>query len=101
MDPALVDFAALARWMDDQGLPPGDFTEVTELTGGTQNVMLYVLRRPPRHLRKRSNDALIRERRPGRHHLVPRPGLLQARHRPGRNPRPRLRGRGTQARSLT
>ncbi|MEU5846168.1 hypothetical protein [Saccharopolyspora shandongensis] len=55
MDPALVDFTALARWMDDQGLPPGDFTEVAELTGGTQNVMLrlcrgdqvYVLRRPP------------------------------------------------------
>ncbi|MFI0464242.1 phosphotransferase family protein [Saccharopolyspora sp. 5N102] len=71
VDPALVDFTALARWMDDQGLPPGDFTEVTELTGGTQNVMLrlrrgdqvYVLRRPPRHLRKRSNDALIREMR--------------------------------------
>ncbi|MEV5542768.1 hypothetical protein AB0L13_38685 [Saccharopolyspora shandongensis] len=57
VDPALVDFTALARWMDDQGLPPGDFTEVTELTGGTQNVMLrlrrgdqvYVLRRRRLH----------------------------------------------------
>lgn len=71
VDPAVVDFAALARWMDAQGLPAGEFEEVVELTGGTQNVMLhlrrggnsYVLRRPPRHLRKHSNDALIREMR--------------------------------------
>lgn len=71
VDADLVDFTALARWMDSQGLPPGDFADVAELTGGTQNVMLrlrrgdrsYVLRRPPRHLRKRSNDALIREMR--------------------------------------
>jgi aminoglycoside phosphotransferase (APT) family kinase protein len=71
LDPALVDVAALGRWMDDQGLPAGEFDELTRLTGGTQNVMLrvqrggrrYVLRRPPRHLRPRSNDALIREMR--------------------------------------
>lgn len=71
LDPALVDVAALGRWMDAQGLPPGGFGEFTRLTGGTQNVMLrverggrrYVLRRPPRHLRPHSNDALIREMR--------------------------------------
>ena len=71
VDPALVDLAAVGRWMDGQGLPPGEFTEVSALAGGTQNVMLrlvrggcrYVLRRPPRHLRKHSNDALIRELR--------------------------------------
>src|SRR5215207_6389373 len=57
--------------MDAQGLPSGEFVELSRLTGGTQNVMLrvrrggrrYVLRRPPRHLRKHSNDALIREMR--------------------------------------
>lgn len=71
LDPALVDVAALGRWMDGQGLPSGEFGEFRRLTGGTQNVMLrvrrggrrYVLRRPPRHLRPRSNDALIREMR--------------------------------------
>jgi len=64
-----VDLVALGGWMDAQGLPPGAFTDVAELTGGTQNIMLrlrrggheYVLRRPPRHLRPRSNDALLRE----------------------------------------
>ncbi len=71
LDPALVDVAALGRWMDAQGLPSGEFVELSRLTGGTQNVMLrvrrggrrYVLRRPPRHLRRHSNDALIREMR--------------------------------------
>lgn len=71
LDPALVDVAALGRWMDGQGLPSGEFGEFSRLTGGTQNVMLrvrrgsrrYVLRRPPRHLRPRSNDALICEMR--------------------------------------
>lgn len=66
-----MDVAALGRWMDAQGLPPGEFDGFARLTGGTQNVMLrfqrggrrYVLRRPPRHLRPRSNDALIREMR--------------------------------------
>ena len=71
LDPALVDVAALGRWMDAQGLPSGEFGEFSRLSGGTQNVMLrverggrrFVLRRPPRHLRPRSNDALIREMR--------------------------------------
>src|SRR6478752_32571 len=44
VDPALVDLAAVARWMDEQGLPPGEFTEVSALAGGTQNVMLRLRR---------------------------------------------------------
>lgn len=66
-----VDLDAVGTWMDAQGLPGGAFDEVTPLAGGTQNVMLrlrrggatYVLRRPPLHLRRRSNDALVREMR--------------------------------------
>jgi len=69
VDPELVDVPVLARWMADRGLPSGPFELVEPLSGGTQNVMLrlrrggeqYVLRRPPRHLRRRSNDALLRE----------------------------------------
>lgn len=71
VDRSVVDFAVLARWMDEQGLPGGPFEGVRRLAGGTQNVMLafhrggrpYVLRRPPEHLRRKSNDALIREMR--------------------------------------
>jgi aminoglycoside phosphotransferase (APT) family kinase protein len=71
IDPALVDFGVLAVWMDAQALPGGEFTGVETLGGGTQNVLIrferggreYVLRRPPRHLRRRSNDALRREAR--------------------------------------
>ena len=67
----LVDLAVLGRWMDEQGLPGGDIEDATELTGGTQNVLIrfrrggttYVLRRPPLHLRPRSNDNLRREAR--------------------------------------
>src|SRR5258708_19388754 len=68
---AVVDFGVLAGWMDAQGLPPGRITGVELLTGGTQNVLVrfvrggeeYVLRRPPPHLRERSNEALRREAR--------------------------------------
>ncbi|MFN2376693.1 MAG: phosphotransferase family protein [Candidatus Binatia bacterium] len=57
--------------MNGEGLPEGPFTDIGILTGGTQNVLLrfarggrvYVLRRPPRHLRLKSNDALRREGR--------------------------------------
>src|SRR5207244_1365972 len=67
----LVDFAALARWMDGQGLPGGEFEEVEQLTGGTQNILVrfrrggvtYVLRRGPRHLRAKTNEVLRREAR--------------------------------------
>ena len=65
----LVDFGVLASWMSASGLPDGPFSDVSVLAGGTQNVLVrftrggrtFVLRRPPRHLRKRSNDVLRRE----------------------------------------
>ena len=84
-----VDLAALAAWMDDQGLPQGEITDVEPLVGGTQNVLLrftrggatYVLRRGPWHLRPKSNDMMRREMRvlealAGSD--VPHPGLLAA-----------------------
>lgn len=71
IDAALVDFGVLADWMDGQALPGGPFEKVERLGGGTQNILLrfrrgdreYVLRRPPAHLRPKSNDALRREAR--------------------------------------
>ncbi|MEO8815988.1 MAG: phosphotransferase family protein, partial [Mycobacterium sp.] len=56
-----MDFEAVAQWMSEHGLGDGPLEDVTELSGGTQNVMLrftragrsYVLRRGPRHLRPR------------------------------------------------
>jgi aminoglycoside phosphotransferase (APT) family kinase protein len=66
-----VDLAALASWMDAQGLPAGEIDDVEPLVGGTQNVLLrftrggatYVLRRGPWHLRPKSNDMMRREMR--------------------------------------
>ena len=69
IDAALVDFGVLADWMDAHDLPGGPFEKVERLGGGTQNILVrfhrggreYVLRRPPAHLRPKSNDALRRE----------------------------------------
>lgn len=55
--------------MSGQGLGEGPLEGVSNVTGGTQNVMLrfsragrpYVLRRGPRHLRPRSNSVILRE----------------------------------------
>ena len=66
-----VDLEALACWMDRQGLGKGPLEETTLLGGGTQNILLrftrdgraYVLRRPPPHLRKNSNETMRREAR--------------------------------------
>ncbi|MFR9751429.1 phosphotransferase family protein [Nocardia sp. 004] len=71
VDPAVVDFAVVGKWMDEQGLPAGEFEDVTALGGGTQNIMLrftrggraYVLRRGPKHLRAKSNEVIRREAR--------------------------------------
>ncbi len=71
VDPAAVDFAVVGTWMDEQGLPAGEFENVTALGGGTQNIMLhfrrgareYVLRRGPKHLRSKSNEVIRREAR--------------------------------------
>ncbi|WP_405180288.1 phosphotransferase family protein [Nocardia sp. NBC_01377] len=69
VDREVVDFSIVGKWMDEQGLPAGDFEGVTSLGGGTQNIMLrfdrggrsYVLRRGPRHLRAKSNEVIRRE----------------------------------------
>jgi aminoglycoside phosphotransferase (APT) family kinase protein len=66
-----IDFAALAAWMDGEGLPGGPIEGITPLAGGTQNVLvrferggeLFVLRRGPWHLRPKSNDTMRREMR--------------------------------------
>lgn len=66
-----MDLAALARWMDGQGLGAGPLSDAVKLTGGTQNLLLrfvrdgrsYVLRRPPLHLRGNSNETMRREAR--------------------------------------
>jgi aminoglycoside phosphotransferase (APT) family kinase protein len=71
VDPALVDLERLASWMDGVGLPRGEIRHAEVLGGGTQNVLLrferggewYVLRRPPRHLRRNSNETMRREAR--------------------------------------
>jgi aminoglycoside phosphotransferase (APT) family kinase protein len=65
------ELAALDAWMARQGLGTGPITQVTALTGGTQNILLrferagraFVLRRPPRHLRANSNETMRREAR--------------------------------------
>ncbi|ATL71696.1 phosphotransferase family protein [Nocardia terpenica] len=67
----VVDFAIVGPWMDEQGLPGGEFEKVAPLGGGTQNIMLrftrggrdYVLRRGPKHLRAKSNEVIRREAR--------------------------------------
>ena len=71
VDPAIVDLERVSAWMDAQGLPAGEIVKVELLAGGTQNVLLrferggegYVLRRPPPHLRKNSNETMRRESR--------------------------------------
>jgi aminoglycoside phosphotransferase (APT) family kinase protein len=84
-----VDLEKLTGWMDGQGLSSGPLEDVALLAGGTQNILLgftrgvrrYVLRRPPPHLRKNSNETMRREARvlaaiAGTE--VPHPGLIAA-----------------------
>ncbi len=57
--------------MSEQGLGDGPVENVTEILGGTQNIMLrfthagreYVFRRGPKHLRPVSNKVILRETR--------------------------------------
>jgi aminoglycoside phosphotransferase (APT) family kinase protein len=71
IDPAVVDFDVLERWMDENGMPAGSIDNAETLAGGTQNVLIkfqragrdYVLRRGPPFLRPRSNDVMRREMR--------------------------------------
>ncbi|MEB3064519.1 phosphotransferase family protein [[Mycobacterium] zoologicum] len=66
-----MDLEPVAQWMSSRQLGDGPLEDVTELSGGTQNIMLrftrsgrgYVLRRGPRHLRPRSNAVMLRETR--------------------------------------
>ncbi len=68
----LVDLARLDEWMTGQHLPgDGPVTGALRLQGGSQNNIFLlqrgdaqmVLRRPPLHLRKNSNDTMLREAR--------------------------------------
>ena len=71
VDPGVVDIEALRVWMDERGLGTGPLTAPTPLAGGTQNLLLrfirdgrtYVLRRPPEHKRKNSDETMRREAR--------------------------------------
>lgn len=67
----VVNLDALLGWMDDNDLGKGPLDQPELLTGGTQNFLVkftrddrdYVLRRPPLHLRKNSNETMMREAR--------------------------------------
>jgi aminoglycoside phosphotransferase (APT) family kinase protein len=70
----VVDLDRVAEWMDDEGLGHGPIAGVELIGGGTQNVLLrfhrsgepdraYVLRRPPPHKRKNSDETMRREAR--------------------------------------
>jgi aminoglycoside phosphotransferase (APT) family kinase protein len=67
----LIDLPRLTEWLDAQQLPPGPVSNVTQLGGGSQNVILrftkgprdFVLRRPPASARKESNETMRREAR--------------------------------------
>jgi aminoglycoside phosphotransferase (APT) family kinase protein len=71
VDPRIVDIDALTGWMDDNGLGAGPLESVEALAGGTQNLLLrfvregrtYILRRPPEHKRKNSDETMRREAR--------------------------------------
>jgi len=71
VDPSVVDVDILCDWMDERGLGEGPLHDVTPLAGGTQNLLLrfvragrsYVLRRPPEHKRKNSDETMRREAR--------------------------------------
>ncbi len=71
IDDKLVDINRLSKWMDEQKLSNGEISDIDLLVGGTQNILVkfsrggevYVLRRPPEHLRKNSNETMRREAR--------------------------------------
>jgi aminoglycoside phosphotransferase (APT) family kinase protein len=82
-----VDLERLDAWMDGEGLPEGPLENTELLAGGTQNILLrfsrggrsYVLRRPPPHKRKNSDETMRREARVLRAIAgseVPHPGFI-------------------------
>jgi len=66
-----VDLEVLRAWMDERGLASGPIEDVEALGGGTQNILLrfrrgtdaFVLRRPPLHKRRNSDETMRREAR--------------------------------------
>lgn len=66
-----VDLAALTRWLDTQTVGHGNISNVSRLTGGTQNILIrftragkdYVLRRPPLVPRPGNDKLMMREAR--------------------------------------
>jgi aminoglycoside phosphotransferase (APT) family kinase protein len=89
VDPSVVDVEVLREWMDGHRLGSGPLEDLTPLAGGTQNLLLrfvrdrrtYILRRPPEHKRKNSDETMRREARvlgalAGSE--VPHPGLIAA-----------------------
>jgi aminoglycoside phosphotransferase (APT) family kinase protein len=84
-----VDLEKLGEWMDEAGLPGGPIESPELLGGGTQNILLrfrrggrdFVLRRPPLHKRKNSDETMRREARvlaALRGSDVPHPPLIAA-----------------------
>jgi len=71
VDDLSPELTRVAAWMSAHDLGQGPVSGVSEIIGGTQNVMLrftrsgreYVLRRGPRHLRPVSNTVILRETR--------------------------------------
>src|SRR6476646_2471154 len=69
--PDLVDVERLAAWMDEQHLESGPLTNLSPISGGTQNVLIrftrgerdFVFRRPPPHKRANSDETMRREAR--------------------------------------
>ncbi len=85
----LVDLEKLREWMDAQGLESGALEDVTQLTGGTQNILLrftrglrtFVLRRPPHRPHMNGSETMRREARvlaALKGSDVPHPGLIAA-----------------------
>lgn len=68
-DQRLAHWDRISPWLDSQGIGPDPGSPVDVLAGGTQNILIrythadgeLVLRRPPLHLRKSSNEVLRRE----------------------------------------
>jgi len=82
-----IDLNLLSAWMDDKALPTGEISNLQILGGGTQNILLrferggraFVLRRPPLHKRKNSDETMNREARVLRAlkgSAVPHPDLI-------------------------
>ena len=84
-----IDPSKLITWMDVEGLGAGPLSGLELLTGGSMNILAkferagrrYVMRRPPMHLRKNSNETMRREARVLKalgESDVPHPALIRA-----------------------